>query len=164
MNFLTQYPQYVTLFIFAAFSIPIVICDIKSMLIPDILLYLGSIVLLCYRFACTRSEFLIYLVTAAVSVVLFIIIRVSSKKGLGTGDIKYSAMCALYAGPAVLFAGFLIASLSGLIFYFVSKSIMKRRILKSDSKSSSKRHKFAFTPFMALGTLITGILPLLKFF
>lgn len=149
MTFLTEYPQYVTLIIFVAFSIPIVVFDIKSMLIPDILLYMGSIVLLCYRFACTRSEFLIYLVTAAVSVILFIIIRITSRKGLGTGDIKYSAMCALYAGPAVIFAGFLVASVSGLIFYFATRKIRRSR-------------RFAFTPFMALGTLVTGLLPLLR--
>lgn len=149
MTFLTEYPQYVTLIIFVAFSIPIVVFDIKSMLIPDILLYMGSIVLLCYRFACARSEFLIYLVTAAVSVILFIIIRITSRKGLGTGDIKYSAMCALYAGPAVIFAGFLVASVSGLIFYFATRKIRRSR-------------RFAFTPFMALGTLVTGLLPLLR--
>ncbi len=149
MTFLTEYPQYVTLIIFLAFSIPVVVCDIKSMLIPDILLYMGSIVLLCYRFACTRSEFLIYLVTAAVSVILFVIIRITSRKGLGTGDIKYSAMCALYAGPAVIFAGFLVASVSGLIFYFATRKIRRSR-------------RFAFTPFMALGTLVTGLLPLLR--
>lgn len=149
MTFLTEYPQYVTLIIFVAFSIPIVVFDIKSMLIPDILLYMGSVVLLCYRFACTRSEFLIYLVTAAVSVILFVIIRITSRKGLGTGDIKYSAMCALYAGPAVIFAGFLVASVSGLIFYFATRKIRRSR-------------RFAFTPFMALGTLVTGLLPLLR--
>lgn len=149
MTFITEYPQYVTLMIFTAFSIPVVICDIKSKLIPDILLYMGSIVLLCYRFACTRSECLIYLVTAAVSVILFVIIRITSRKGLGTGDIKYSAMCALYAGPAVIFAGFLIASVTGIIFYFISRKIRQSR-------------RFAFTPFMALGTLVTGLLPLIK--
>lgn len=150
MTFITSYPQYVTLIIFVIFSIPIIIYDTKTMFIPDILFYTGGLSLLLYRFACTRNDFLIYFLTAVISVLLFIIIRLCSKKGLGKGDIKYGAVCALYAGPAVLFAGFLISSLSGLIYYFIMKKL----------KKAGKSTKFAFTPFLFLGTLVTGLLPL----
>src|SRR5574344_1694509 len=93
MELITAYPQYTALILFIGFSVPIVIFDIREFTIPDILVYTGIASLLCYRFACTRADFLLYLAAAIVSVILFIIVRLSSKRGMGWSGVKYSALC-----------------------------------------------------------------------
>lgn len=150
MELITGYPLYVTLIIFLGFSVPIVIKDIKSLTIPDILVYLGIASLLCYRFACTRADMLLYVAAAVVSVLLFIMVRLSSKHGLGWGDVKYSALCGLYAGPVAVFAGYVLAAASCGIWYAVRKKQGK----------VTKETKIPFAPFMAAGTVVFGALPL----
>ena len=152
MSFITGYPQQVTLILFFLFSVPIVIFDIKSMRIPDILVYTGIACLFCYRFACTRAEFLVYVGAAVISVLLFIIVRISSKNGMGWGDVKYSALCGLYAGPAAVFVGYIIAAALCAVWYAIRKA----------QKKIDKNTKFPFAPFMAAGTLLIGIFPFVK--
>ena len=151
MSFITGYPQYVTLMLFLGFSIPIAVYDLRTLRIPDILVYMGIAMLFCYRFACTRADFLIYVAAAIVSVLVFIIVRLSSKNGMGWGDVKYSAICGLYAGPVAVFAGYVIAVMLCGIWYAVGKK--KGKV--------TKETKIPFAPFMAGGTLFMGILPLL---
>lgn len=152
MSFITGHPLFVTFILFLLFSIPIVVYDMRTMRIPDIITYTGIVTMLCYRFACTRDELLIYIAAAVISVLLFIMVRVSSKRGLGWGDVKYSALCGLYAGPIAVFGGYILASVFAGIWYLIRK-----RQGKMASTSA-----FPFAPFMAAGTTIICLIPVVK--
>ena len=75
MDFITGHPLYITCIIFLAFSIPIIFSDIKTKRIPDFAVYLGVITMICYRFACTRDDLIIYIAACVLSVLLFIAVR-----------------------------------------------------------------------------------------
>jgi len=154
MEFIRENPLYITAIIFIGFSIPIVVYDIKSMKVPDILIYMGLVTLLCYRVACTRTELVAYICAAVISFCLFILVRNVAKKGLGWADIKYSAFCGLYAGPMVVFIGYIVSVIACGIYFLVLK-IMKRY---------DKNKAVPFTPFMTLGTISVAVLPIVKQF
>jgi len=154
MDFITKYPLYITCIIFLIFSIPIVISDLKTKRIPDFSLYLGIITLLCYRFACTREDLIIYISAAVISVLLFVALKISSRHGMGWGDVKYSALCGMYAGPVAVFGGYIIAAITCAIWYLIMKK--NGRISRSDS--------IPFAPFMAFGTFIITLIPIVKSF
>ena len=152
MDFITSHPALITTLIFAAFSIAISIEDIRTMHVSDFLIFMGIIVMACYRFACTRDVLLLYLLTALLSVLMFMMVRSVSKRGMGWADVKYSALCALYAGPAAVFLGYLVAAASCAATF----GILKR------ARGRDKSKPLPFTPFMAGGTLIVGAVPIVK--
>ncbi|MFA6936627.1 MAG: A24 family peptidase [Treponema sp.] len=154
MDFITGHPLYITCIIFLAFSVPIIVSDIKTKIIPDFAVYLGVVTMLCYRFACTRDDLIIYIAACVLSVLLFVAVRYSSKRGMGWGDVKYSALCGIYAGPVAVFAGYIIAAALCGIWYSIMKK--KGKISKSDP--------IPFAPFMAIGTFAIALVPIIKSF
>lgn len=154
MDFITSNPVPVSALIFLAFAIPISIMDFTTRKIPDLLNYMSSIVLLCYRFACTRHEFIIYFVSGVFSVVFFLFIRLYTKRGLGWGDIKYSASCGLYAGPIAVFVGFVYSAIICGIYILILKAM----------KKYTKGQQIPFAPFLAAGALLSSIPSLVMYF
>lgn len=154
MDLIRGYPLVVSAIIFVGFSIPIAVYDLRTMKIPDILTYMGLVTLLCYRFACTRKELVAYICTAIISLCLFTLVRNFSKKGLGWGDIKYSALCGLYAGPIVIFIGFVLSAIFCGVYFLILKI----------AKKYEKNMAVPFAPFMALGTLSVTVMPIIKSF
>lgn len=152
MAFITGYPLYVTAILFVCFSIPAIIIDCRTKHIPGMLVYMAYITMICYRFACTRDELLLYIGTALISVMIFVMIRISSKKALSVDDIKYSAFCGLYAGPVAVFCGYIIAAVICGIWYAIQR---KRDKIKKDEH-------FPFAPFMAMGTFMVALLPIIN--
>lgn len=152
-SILPQHPLLVTAVIFVGFSLPIVLYDIRAPHIPDIVPYMGIITLCCYRFACTRKELPVYLLSACMAVLIFLLVKNVSKKGIKQQVIPYSAFCALYAGPVAIFIGFLLSALYAALFCAFKK-------LKG---TFSRTAPLPLTPFMALGTASTAALPLLNF-
>ena len=70
-----------TSLIFIGFSIPIAVCDIRSMKIPDLLIYSGISAMLGYRAAFLREGILLYICAALISAVLFVMVRKISMGG-----------------------------------------------------------------------------------
>lgn len=154
IEFITGNPIPVTAIIFLLFAIPISILDFTTSKIPDILNYMSSIVLMCYRIACTRQEFFIYFISGLFCVVLFIFIRLYTRRGLGWGDIKYSASCGLYAGPIAVFVGFIYSAILCGIYILILKAM----------KKYTKGQQIPFAPFLAMGALLSSIPSLVMYF
>ncbi len=151
LNALFSYPTVFAALIFLIFSIPICICDLRSLMIPDVLNLLSAILLVAYRLAFSRGNLFIYLICAVMSFVLFYFVRRISNLGLGWGDIKYSPSCALVCGPWC-FPAFLAGSVFCALYFFIVNS----------RKHSEKIQKAPFAPFMALGTLSLSSIPIVQ--
>ena len=147
-------PQLVTTIIFLGFSSAIVFRDLLTGKIPDFLLYICSITMLCYRFACTRKELVIYICSGIISAALFVIARNTMKKSRPWTEVKYSFFCGIYGGPIVIFLGYPISFLIRAVFSIFSKNRGRR----------DNEKKIPFTPFMMLGTLIVALPPIVKQF
>ena len=141
-----------TSLIFIGFSIPIAVCDIRSMKIPDLLIYSGISAMPGYRAAFLREGILLYICAALISAVLFVMVRKISKSGLGWADVKYAALCGLYAGLSYVFIGYVLTALFCGIFFL---------ILKAAGRYGSGK-AVPFTPFMALGTVSVMLIPIVK--
>lgn len=152
MSFLLKNPPLTALIIFIAFSVPIVWSDIKSMLIPDFIIYLGIITMGCYRAAVSMQSLMIYIGSGILAALIFILVKYTSRNGLGLADIKYSALCGIYAGPIAVFVGFIFSSILGAIYHFIMVKLGRL----------GKKDKFPFTPFLAAGTLLVTVIPLLR--
>ncbi len=151
-DFLKGQPQCVSLILFTAFSIPIAVHDLRTMRIPDFLIYLGTAVLLAYRAAFTLQDLALYLAAAVLSFLLFMAVRGLTKKGLGWADVKYSAMCGICAGPLLVFAGYAVSAVYCGVYFLI------RGIKKGDIKHEA----VPFAPFMALGTVSVALIPIVK--
>ena len=154
VNFIMANPLPVAAIIFAAMSIPIVVCDIRTMTVPDILIYAGSAAMLLFRVFFTRGELLLYIIAAVLSFGLFMLARRMAKKGLGWADIKYAAFCGLFAGPLLVFMGYVASALYCMAYFAVLKSRGRCR----------KETAVPFTPFMFLGTATIAAIPIVKHF
>lgn len=153
-DFILHNPEIVSPILFLLFAIPISIFDVKNKKIPDLLNYMSTIVLLCYRAVTLKKECLIYVLSAALAVLLMLIVRFATRKGIGLGDIKFSACCGAYAGPVAVFVGFVIAA----IISFICISILTHK------GKHKKGEAFAFAPFLAGGTLLSSAPVILLYF
>jgi Type II secretory pathway, prepilin signal peptidase PulO and related peptidases len=136
--------QSIVLLIFTLFSVPVAICDAKTMHVPASVVYAGCLLLLLFRFIYTRDVLVFCVIAAVCSAALFTIVRLLSDKGIGWGDIKYSVFCGLSAGFSASFAGYAFsACLCGVWF-----AVMHRR------GRIANESKIPFVPFMALGIFL----------
>lgn len=154
VSFIMENPMPVAATIFVAMSIPIVVCDIRTMKVPDILIYAGSVSMLLFRAFFTREQLLLYIIAAVLSFGLFMLARRMAKKGLGLADIKYSTFCGLFAGPLLVFMGYVASALYCMAYFAVLKSRGR----------SARETAVPFTPFMFLGTASIAAIPIVKHF
>ena len=152
IDFIRSNPIFIASAIFMAFSIPIVVWDIRTMKIPDMLVYVGAAILSAYFIAFTGWDAILHLVAAALSFGLFMLVRKFAGNGLGWGDVKYSLVCGLYAGPLWAFAGYILSAVYCGLFFLVLKL----------SGRYGKDRALPFTPFMALGTVSVSAIPIVK--
>ena len=145
------YPNVTAAIVFILLSIPISVCDLRSLKIPDFLNMLLFLLLLAHRFFFSRSDFILYLTCSICSLLLFYLVRRISRMGLGWGDIKYSPSCALATG-IWCFPAFLASSIYCALYFFIVK--MK--------KKAERAEKAPFAPFMALGTLTLCSIPIVQ--
>ena len=151
LDFVRSHETLCAAIFFLIFSIPICICDIRSLKIPDFLNLLLGIILLAYRGLFSWNDYFIYIACALLAFLLFWVVRRISKLGLGWGDIKYSPSCALVCGQ-LCFPGFLVSSIFCALYFLIVKLF----------KHSNKAQKAPFAPFMALGTLSLSSIPIVQ--
>ena len=151
LDFVRSHATLCAAIIFLIFSIPICICDIRSLKIPDFLNLLLGLILLAYRGLFSWNDYFIYIACALLAFLLFWGVRRISKLGLGWGDIKYSPSCALVCGQ-LCFPGFLVSSIFCALYFLIVKLF----------KHSDKAEKAPFAPFMALGTLSLSSIPIVQ--
>lgn len=142
-----------TLIIFAIFSVPVAIIDIREHKIPDILVFLGCAVLAAYQAFFLRHLFLQAIIGAILSPLLFFFIRNITNFGMGLGDVKYSIFCGLCAGSTLSFLSYVTACFLCLATFFTLK-IFKKNVGRST--------EIPFAPFMAGGIILICIWHLYK--
>ena len=151
LDFVNSHATFCAAVIFLLFSVPISICDIRSLKIPDSLNLILGLFLLAYRLIFSWNDFYIYAACALLAFLLFWLVRRISKLGLGWGDIKYSPSCALVCGH-LCFPGFQASSVFCALYFLIVKL----------SRNSDKAEKTPFAPFMALGTLSLSSIPIVQ--
>ena len=140
--------NWICLLIFAIFSIPAVIKDIRELMIPDWAVLAGSTALLAYQALFARECLVQGLLGATLSPLLFYAVRRITNFGMGLGDVKYSILCGLCAGASLAFLSYAVASLICAL-YFASKYLLD----KKTGKKNGRKAKIPFAPFMAAGVL-----------
>lgn len=118
--------------------------DLRTMHISIILNYIGIIACVVLYLLNSTKLFINNLMGSLILFFIFILVRLIAHKGLGWGDIHYSLFCGLVSGvPGFIFSA-LMASISGLIIFFIIK-------IRIGSKSI-KQIRVPFIPMMFLGT------------
>lgn len=137
--------------IFLLTSIPVCIYDIRTQKIPDAFTLLSFSLVTLYRVLFDRSGIWLYVLAAVLAPLFLTIIRFASKKGLGWGDVKYGAVCGMYAGPVLVFLGFFISAVLAVIVITI------QRKWKSGNP-------IAYAPYLTASTLAASILFNMPFF
>lgn len=129
----------ILLFLFLIVSVLISIYDIKTFHIPLIFLYIGLVITLLLTILFSINELTDRLIGMGGMFLLFLLMRIITKNGMGFGDIQYALYCGYMVGcPGFIYSS-LLSSILGILFYFVFLRNRKKRI--------------PFTPFMMVGTV-----------
>lgn len=132
--------KIVTLILFFLLSIIISIYDIKTYHIPLFFLYIGLLITIILTIFFCKYELLNRLLGMACMFLLFLLMRIITINGMGFGDIQYALYCGYMVGcPGFIYSS-LLASLLGIVYYFLFIKSKKKRI--------------PFTPFMMVGTVV----------
>lgn len=129
----------------------IIVTDIKTMIIPDVMVIVGIVGVLLMRFyeKVTFIELVYEYVVPGIVVSLFFysLWYFSKGKSMGFGDVKYAFFMGLFLGyPLVivsLYAAFLTGAIYGVILIL--------------SRSKSAKSKVPFGPFLVFGTVLSHI-------
>ena len=125
--------------------------DLKNFHISLILNYLGIIsCIILGLIEIPNKLFINNLLGGILLLLLFLLVRQISHKGLGLGDIHYSFFCGLISGIPGFILSSLISSLIGIIIFLFIKILSKSR--------SIKKKKIPFIPIMFIGTIISFII------
>jgi prepilin signal peptidase PulO-like enzyme (type II secretory pathway) len=125
---------------FTATALPIVIIDLRTYRIPDILSLGGFTIIALIDALMAPRALPMNLLAAALAAALFLALRAATR-GLGLGDVKLAALIGLLVGPMGLIPAFLVAALGGLVFAAYSILIRKR----------GARERVPFAPFLVAG-------------
>jgi leader peptidase (prepilin peptidase)/N-methyltransferase len=149
--------------IYLALLIVIAGIDIKAQIVPHVLTIPGMALGLFYAYLSPRGDLLYALAGLGIGAgtLLLVIVAfylVTRKIGMGGGDVMILGMIGSYLGPAKLAPVLFIASVGGILFFFVMRLFTKEpRIAGSvtveDIKGSEKdlERVIYFGPFLALG-------------
>lgn len=142
----------ISLLIFLAVSIPILIQDIKTYTLNPLYIYLGTIILTVQAFLYQRNSLIEFFISGIIELLIFLFVWLITHRKMGIGDIKYSFLCGLVCGNIFnVVLSTLIASLAGIVF-FICLGVWKKM---------GNEKRIPFTPFMFLGTAVISILSLL---
>jgi prepilin signal peptidase PulO-like enzyme (type II secretory pathway) len=142
------------LLFFSAFALIITVIDIRSLRIPDLLVFPCYGILLVIKFFTDAPALPAALaVSFSCGLFFYIIRRVSG--GLGIGDIKYAALIGLFCGLPWVCVAFLTAALLGLLAVLVLRLTRK----------FSPGQPIPFAPFLSAGAISAYYFPnLFNFF
>lgn len=130
----------VSLITFTCVAVPIVIIDIRTHRIPDILSIGGFTMLVLMDVLIAPRSLPRGILAAVLAAALFLTLRAATR-GLGFGDVKLAALVGLLVGPALLIPALLIAALGGLGFALYAIIIRGRRATE----------RIPFAPFLVAG-------------
>ena len=133
--------NYLSLFIFILFSIPIVYKDLKEKKIPDFFSFTGIITLLITRIIFFKDTFFLFLLAGVIGFLFFLIINLATKGKLGMGDVKYSGFIGLFLGIEGYFLAIIFTCVIALLVAFVLIKLGKINL----------KTKIPFGPFMFVG-------------
>jgi leader peptidase (prepilin peptidase)/N-methyltransferase len=143
-------PHLLVLFVV---SIPIVISDIRSYRIPDILSVggLAAALLLSVALSLVQESWEPVVAGSAGSAaafVCFFAISVLMPGKLGFGDVKFAAFLGACLGPPLWIVATFVAASSGIAAFAFASSGFRRR---------ARDMRIAFAPFMAAGAILVGV-------
>lgn len=133
--------------IYSFFAIPAAIVDFKTFKIPNILTYVGSIILLIFFILFDSTLIANYITSGMLSFFLFWGLRLITGNGLGFGDVKFSFLCGIYCGIPAIFYAYCISACTGLL-YFAFLALKKKYYYKA---------KIPFCPFLVIGSLLSSL-------
>ena len=136
--------------VFLVSAIGVVLYDIKTMRIPNWLNYSTFAVLLLLRTLLLCGTLPVHLLAAACAAVLFALVRLLTKGGMGWGDVKYSAVCGLFAGPLAASLGFALSCLCAASVFAIRCLFGKKPVDRA----------FPFGPYMAGGVGLVYVVSL----
>jgi leader peptidase (prepilin peptidase)/N-methyltransferase len=138
----------------------IAIIDLEHQLILNRLVYPTAVIATVFTFMCHRLDFDIMpaklnmvpnmaqaAVGCAIGLVLFLLIAILSRGGMGLGDVKMAALMGIMLGfPSVLVAIFVAVIAGGIT-----------AILLLVTRKKGRKQAIPFGPFLALGTMLALI-------
>jgi prepilin signal peptidase PulO-like enzyme (type II secretory pathway) len=134
--------ELIQLLVFSAFALIITVIDIRSLRIPDLLVFPCYGILLFIKLITGPADLPAALAASFLCGLLFYIIR-RIAGGLGIGDIKYAALIGLFCGLPWVFTAFLTAAVLGLLAVLV---------LRLAGKFASGQ-AVPFGPFLSIGAV-----------
>jgi len=138
----------VLLILFMLFSIPVSVFDIRSMRIPNWIVFSGTVFLFAVRYFYFKDSPVGMLINMLSGGLMFYTIRFITKGKLGMGDVKFAALIALFTGFPLFFAAVAFSSITGLIFALAGLSVGR----------INKTTKIPFVPFLTAGSIIACLI------
>lgn len=144
-------PQLVVALFYFCLLLVIAVIDMDHQLILNRLVYPAALIATALSLTAYRLDIVPDIehaaIGCAIGLVLFLIIAILSRGGMGLGDVKMAALMGIILGyPAVLVAIFLAIAAGGLI-----------AITLLATKIKGRKQGIPFGPFLALGTMLALI-------
>lgn len=136
--------EFVYVLLFISMFMMITVSDIFYQIIPDKILFPFFFVFLFFLFFFPTTQLWNHLLGMCLGFIIFYLIAVFSRGGMGGGDIKLFTVSGLVLGYPLLFLSILIATVAGSIY----------GTLFILFKGGSKKSKIPFGPFIAVGCLV----------
>ncbi|WP_342664263.1 prepilin peptidase [Aneurinibacillus terranovensis] len=131
--------------LFVSLLVIVTVSDLAYRLIPDKVVFPFWGLFLVLRFFIHPNEtYVAHLIGMALGFILFYLIAVVSRGGMGGGDIKLFAVVGLYLGYPLLLLTILLSTLLG-TFYGILVMIFK---------GAGRKTEVPFGPFIALGSIL----------
>ena len=136
--------KWIDLVLLVIFLVPIVINDIKEKRIPNLYTLTGIGVFLLKRILEKQLPLYIIAINVSSGFIFFLLLHFSSKRKIGMGDAKLSALVSLVLGLKGWILAILTASITGLLFGILMIKMGKMK--KSDP--------IPFAPFLVAGGMV----------
>lgn len=136
--------QLVFVLFFISMLIMITVSDLSYQIIPDKILFPFFLLFILYFLWFPPQNWMVHLLGMALGFLVFYLVAVLSRGGMGGGDIKLYAVAGFVLGYPLLFVSILLATVTGALF-----GLILMFIKKGDLKSG-----IPFGPFIAAGSLV----------
>lgn len=126
--------------LFIIISIILCVYDIKYYHVPLIPLYIGLIISIVITLFMNKTYLLTNLLGMLSMALLFFLMRLITKGGMGFGDIQYALYCGFLSGFPYFILAALFSSIAGIIIYIIIHK---------------KEKRIPFVPAMMFGSLLS---------
>lgn len=136
--------QLIFVLFFISMLIMITVSDLYYQIIPDKILFPFFLLFILYFVVFPPQNWLVHLLGMGLGFLVFYLVALLSRGGMGGGDIKLFAVAGFVLGYPLLFVSILLATVTGSLFGIIL-IFMKKGKLKSG---------IPFGPFIAAGSLV----------